>query len=479
MTGNNIKRLAALCSIISIAAFFGGRFSYAQSFVASAAPAGIAEGLWEGSIALKRNLSAQVSGAESQGSLSSSLKLKILAKGLGALMDIAEQSMFGYPLDEVSWDASKIHFILDALGPGEDLACDGLFSSAGMPKGGGIIIGTAKSSSWKGTFILRRVTAVSDENEKSISIPLEGTSQLPGTLLLPAGGQPGAPIVLLLSGAGTTDRNGNNYNVPGKSDTLLLIAKALQAKGVASCRYDKRGSGEAYLLERPDEMTSLAMHAADATQVLKYLLGMGDFSRIIVAGMNEGAWVGAAAINSLARQGIFIDGLIALDCSGEKPRKELEASMLELSEKTRTEAQAIEEAIIAGKSFPPPSAQLSDFFAASRIEWLRSWLTFDPSSAIASVQAPVLLVYGSEDLQVSREAFEMLLQARPNASARLIPSMNYLLKQVKTEDENYDSFTNPKYPLADGLVDLISAFAKAKPIPAGSAAQPYESLKRK
>jgi len=468
-----MRRLLAIFSIISIAAFFGGRFSYAQSAGATVQPAGIAEGLWEGSLTLKQIAPAGAGGSENPGSLSSGLKLKILGQGKGALMDITEQSMFGYPLDEVTWNAGSIRFILDALGPGEELACEGIFStSAGTSGMRGGIIGTAKARSWKGSFLLRRVAASQTSNEKFMSIPI-GEDCLPGTLLQPGGGQSRVPLVLLLSGAGTSDRDGNNYNVPGKSNTLSMLAETLYGKGVASFRYDKRGSGEAYLLERRGMMTSLAVHASDAAQVLKHLLNLNMFSRILVAGTNEGAWAGAAAINSLAAEGIFIDGIVVLDGSGMEPRKELEASIQELDEGTRKEAEAIVQALIAGKPFPTPSAQLSDFFSASRIEWLKSWLKFDPSSEIAKVQAPILFIYGSADLQVSREAFERLLKARPNAAARLIPSMNYLLKQVKTEEENYDSFTNPAYPLAEGLVDLITAFAKAKPLPPGSATLPY------
>lgn len=469
-----MRRLLAILSIISVAVFLGGGFSHAQAAGIAKPPAGIVAGLWEGSISLKRIAQSGEGSTESPGTLSSGLRLRLLDQGKGALMDIAEQSMFGYPLDDVSWSAGSIRFVLDALGPGEELACEGIFSaSTGSSGTGGVIIGTAKARSWKGTFLLRRSAGEMGPHESPLSIPT-GDGLLPGTLLQPGGAQSRTPLVLLLSGAGTSDRDGNNYNVPGRSNTLSMLAEALYGKGVATFRYDKRGSGEAYLLERKGMTTSLAVHVSDAAEVLKHLLKMNLFSRIIVAGMNEGAWTGAAAINSLAAEGILIDGIVVLDGSGVEPRRELEASIQELDPATRKEAESIVESIVAGKAFPSPSAQLSDFFTSSRIEWLESWLKFDPSSEMAKVEAPILFVYGSADLQVSREAFERLLKARPNAAARLIPSMNYLLKQVKTEEENYDSFTNPSYPLAEGLVDLIAAFAKAKPLPPGSATLPYE-----
>lgn len=455
----------------------------AQGSEVQSSKSSIAEGLWEGSLTLRQSTGASGAGGSSlsQGSLSSGMRLKILAKNMGALLDIPDQSMFGYPLDDVTWTGARVRFSFDALGPGEELSFDGFFSasagvrsSAGAATSSGAIIGTASAASWKGSFLLSRAATVPVPGETSLSVPTEEGS-LPGTLRLPDSGQAYPPILLLLSGAGTTDRNGNNYNVPGRSDCLSMVAEALSARGVATFRYDKRGSGEAYMLERQGMTTSLLKHADDAAHVLKFLSSLDRFSRITVMGMNEGAWSGAAAINRLEHEGVSIDGFAAVDASGEEPLNELKSSLDGLEEGVRAEAEAIVRALKAGEAFEAPSEALADFFAASRREWLEAWLSFKPADEIARLKAPVLFIYGSADLQVPRAAFEKLLDARPTSAVRLIPSMNYTLKMVRTEEENYDSFTNPSYPLADGLVELLAAWAKAKPLPQGS--QPYERLK--
>ncbi|HWR12081.1 MAG TPA: alpha/beta hydrolase [Rectinemataceae bacterium] len=469
-----MKRFRSSIILFLLLAVSGGPYTHAQSQNAAPARTSIIEGLWEGSIAIKQVSASGGQGPLGQtgaaaderqggaGSLSSGLRLKILAKGRGALLDIPEQSMFGYPLDDVVWSESRIRFLFDALGPDEELTFEGFYS----PSAGNAIIGTVKSTSWRGSFRLTRASSAAEAGEKSLSIVTEDGS-IPGTLLVPDSNQQ-SPLVLLLAGAGTTDRNGNNYNVPGKSDCLAMLAKSLAAKGVATYRYDKRGSGEAYMLESWGATTSLNKHISDALQALRLLCGMDGFSRIVVSGMNEGAWTGAAAINLLAKEGLFVDGLLVLDSSGREPLDDLRASLDELDEATRAEAEAIVEAILAGKPFPPPSGGLADFFASSRVEWLGSWLKFSPAAEMARVKAPIIFVYGSADLQVPRAAFEKLLAARPEAAARVIPSMNYALKRVKTEEENYDSFTNPDYPLSEALVDLAAAFAKAKTAPEGS-----------
>src|ERR1700731_4650374 len=68
---------------------------------------------------------------------------------------------------------------------------------------------------------------------------------LAGTLLLPLVSEiQRVPGVVLISGSGPTDRDGNNPLVPARLDTLKLIAERLAAAGIATLRYDKRGIGQ-------------------------------------------------------------------------------------------------------------------------------------------------------------------------------------------------------------------------------------------
>jgi len=64
------------------------------------------------------------------------------------------------------------------------------------------------------------------------------------------------PLVILVAGAGKTDRDGNNVDVPGKTNSLRQLAEMLRERNVGTLRYDRRGTGEAYKLEVPGIMTS-------------------------------------------------------------------------------------------------------------------------------------------------------------------------------------------------------------------------------
>lgn len=66
-----------------------------------------------------------------------------------------------------------------------------------------------------------------------------GTGELFGSLLLPKSDTP-VPVVLIISGSGPTDRDGNNPE-GGRNDSLKRLAWVLAKHNIASVRYDKRG----------------------------------------------------------------------------------------------------------------------------------------------------------------------------------------------------------------------------------------------
>ncbi len=433
----------------------------------------ISPGIWEGTLSIRKGGGQAPPGSQASDTLTAPVTLRLLNPGSGGLLDIPSQSMFGYPLDDVTWSVNRLRFGLDALGPGEEMKFDGFLSNSGSQAGS--VIGTAVSTSWRGSFTLSRVSSKQKSTGLLIDIPIEKGS-LPGTLELPRGISSGMPLVILIAGAGTSDRDGNNYNVPGRTNTMALLAAGLSRMGVASFRFDRRGAGEAYTLETIGKQTSLDTHASDVMKILEHFSREGKYSRIVVAGMNEGAWIGALGLAKAESMGLLPDGLIVLDSSGIPPLESLRESLVEVDEATKTEAGLIIKAILAGDEYPEPSGSLSDFFSGGRKEWLASWLRIDPPALLANLQCPVLFVIGQKDMQVSPESFERYLAARPGSPARVIPGMNYALKEVGNEEDNYDSFTNPDYPIPTMLADLLAAFAKAKPAPKGSIAYTREAM---
>ena len=92
-------------------------------------------------------------------------------------------------------------------------------------------------------IVLLASAAIAQEPPTAVAAaPADKT--LHSTLLLPKDTSKPMPVVLLLSGSGPTDRNGNSPMLPGKNNSLLMLAEGLASNGIASLRYDKRGVGE-------------------------------------------------------------------------------------------------------------------------------------------------------------------------------------------------------------------------------------------
>jgi len=448
---------------------------------------GIAPGDWVGTLMLRQatqtpsaGQSLSQPGTAGQGAspetYSFEFAIHLLRDDRGVTVDIPEQGMFSYPIDRYSFSEAQISLVLDTMGDGEELTLTGNYSSGFVPQGKsqkGGIVGAVKGRSWTGSFYAQRQDIPALPGEVALNIPVEGGS-LPATLTVPLRAAPALdpkspqqfPLVVLVAGAGRTDRNGNNVDVPGKTDTLKQLAQMLRQRGVGSIRFDKRGTGEAYKLEKPGQMTSFTQHVKDIAQVISSVSALPREGRLIVAGMNEGAWQASAALAQLSTD-TEVDGFVVLDASGVGPMETLAQSVENLPPDLKATALEAAHALVSSGKLIDVPQELANFFSPNRTAWLATWLAFDPVAALRAVRIPILLVYGTRDMQVDRAAFGKLVEAAPNAGVRVVPDMNYALKIVHSDDENYAAFTDPSFKVPPALADLLAAYAKALPSPDG------------
>jgi uncharacterized protein len=402
-----------------------------------------------------------------------------------ALVDLPARSLFGYPAEDFRRDAEGMRFSILGAGP-----AGGIFAFRGVParraEGESFAVeGTVSCETDAldgGAFLL----ALSPDRGRGepYSIPAGG-GYLAGSLVLPDSAMGwNVPIALILSGAGEADRDGDNYNVPGKAGSLALLARELASRGVASLRYDKRGVGES--LATAPAAPSFDDYVDDAASALRELANDPRFSRIVAVGHAEGALVGAAAAaRELASLGGRLSGLASLCASGltggQILRRELAASIeggfpgLSAEERAAlaAEADAIVDSLERGEAYPDPSSELAAFFDPAAQAYYAAALRYDIRAELAAAPIPVLAVAGGSDLQVPPDEAERLLEARPDAAFRVVEGMSHALKDVGDDEEaNYDSFSNPDYPLGVGLADLVAAFARGDPLPGGQTQDP-------
>lgn len=285
------------------------------------------------------------------------------------------------------------------------------------------------------------------------------TGELFGTLVLPP--SPGAhPVVLIIAGSGPTDRDGNSPApiAPGKTlstDSYKLLAAALAAHGIASVRYDKRGiAASAKAMGGADE-SSLRFDTGvdDAAAWLRMLHADRRFSKVIIAGHSEGSLVGM-----VAAQRAPADGFISLEGAG-RPAADVIREQLVARGVPLAMFAPILDSLSAGKTVEKVPAGLEALFRPSVQPYLISWFHYDPAAEIAKLRYHVLVVQGTNDIQVSAEDAKKLAAA-PNATLLTLNGMTHVLKVGPPDPAGQIAgvYSDPALPLDPQLVTAVVAY---------------------
>ncbi|MGA8810664.1 MAG: alpha/beta fold hydrolase [Thermoanaerobaculia bacterium] len=301
--------------------------------------------------------------------------------------------------------------------------------------------------------------AIAQEPPKVAAAPVDKT--LRSTLLLPKDTTKPMPIVLLISGSGPTDRNGNSPMSKGKNNSLLMLAEGLASNGIASLRYDKRGVGESAGAMVAEADLRLDTYVDDAMSWCEQLRKDKRFSAVIIAGHSEGSLIGM-----LAAKRCRADGFVSISGAGRSAADILRIQLAgKLPPELATQSDAILKNLEAGKVTENPPPALDAIYRPSVQPYLISWFRYDPAKWIAALSVPVLIVQGTTDLQVSADDAKLLAVANPKAKLLLIEGMNHVLKEVPDDrDKQIASYSNPDLRLAPeflaGVVDFVRKVAK-------------------
>ncbi|WP_315816320.1 hypothetical protein [Paraflavitalea speifideaquila] len=88
-----------------------------------------------------------------------------------------------------------------------------------------------------------------------------------------------------------------------------------------------------------------------------------------------------------------------------------------------------------------------------------SWFRYDPAVEIKGLSIPVLLVQGTQDIQVGVEDAKRLHTANPKTKLLIINGMNHVLKLVEGDRQaNIKTYSDPALPLVPELVQGIADF---------------------
>lgn len=227
----------------------------------------------------------------------------------------------------------------------------------------------------------------------------DGT-RLAGTLQLPYPPRRELPpAVLLISGSGPLDRDSNTE---GQTlDIAKAFAEHLATLGIASLRFDKRGTGASGgdytgtgFNDESDDAATALHHLANIEHV--------DPRRIAVVGHSAGATI---AIR-LAASEPAVSAAVLLAAASSPGERVLEWQSNRIGQTlpgpnwlTGNIFRAIQRRSRAKLTNPETEQGTAAAGPVSR-RWLQEYATYDPADDLQRISCPVLAITGAKDLQV-------------------------------------------------------------------------------
>jgi pimeloyl-ACP methyl ester carboxylesterase len=285
--------------------------------------------------------------------------------------------------------------------------------------------------------------------ETPITVKTDG-AVLSGSLVTPKNISGKMPVVLIIAGSGPTDRNGNSSGLVS-ANSYFLLAEALGKAGIASVRYDKRMIGKS-TSETGESEVRFEDFVNDAIGFINQLKADARFSKVIVLGHSEGSLVGMLAATrekvdgyiSVSGAGDVINNILAIQLKNGLPQ-EYKGHLARLDSLSKG-------MMVKGGTDMP-------LYRESVQPYLISWMKYDPTKEIKKVKANILIIQGTNDMQVSVDNAQNLKKARPDATLILIDAMNHVLKDAPADRErNLATYTDPSLPLDTKLVDAVVQF---------------------
>lgn len=270
-----------------------------------------------------------------------------------------------------------------------------------------------------------------------------------GTLLTP-NAVDSPKLAIIIAGSGPTDRDGNQNFM--RNNSLKKLSESLTTAGIATFRYDKRIVKQ-IARNNIDSNIKFDDFTADAISVIDYFKQSNAFSNIYIIGHSQGSLVGMIAAKDR------VDGFISIAGAGQSIDAVI-TEQISLMDPSLTDAtNEAFKSLKAGQlttDYPPA---LTPIFKADVQPFIMSWMKYDPQKIITSLKIPVLIINGTNDLQVSTAEAELLKKAAKHSEIRIIDKMNHVLFIINGDKlVNSKSYNESSRNISEELITSISTF---------------------
>lgn len=296
---------------------------------------------------------------------------------------------------------------------------------------------------------------------------------LAATLTLPESASADTPVVVMVTGSGPQNRDEELF----EHRPFAVIADRLARAGIASLRYDGRGTAKS----GGDFASSTTMtFKDDAASALDFARSFAPAAKVGILGHSEGGTI--ALLLAAEGKPDFVVSLAGMTAGGKETLIEQNRRALYKAGITGTQvADALRlldaafnhiasgteglfdaDAYVAANNLEVPASVVASVRANAQTDspYLRGMLSLRPADVLASVHCPVLAVNGSLDTQVSAGPnLSLIRELVSNARVKEYPGLNHLLQHAVTGDvAEYGTITETIAPeVLDDICDFIIA----------------------
>ena len=258
-------------------------------------------------------------------------------------------------------------------------------------------------------------------------------------------------LSVIISGSGPTDRDGNNTSL--KSDYLKMLAEGLFENGVSSYRYDKRGVGNSIGNIQSGNDIKFIDYINDVVSIINHFKDTKEYKRIVVIGHSEGALIGMIASRLIA------DSFISIAGAGEDYLTLIQRQLSIQPPYVKSMSDPVIEKLKNKELVDSVPPLLNSLFNNTVQKYLIDASSYDPKQEISKLDIPVLIVQGSNDIQIEIKDAQLLHNAAKKSRIEIIQGMNHVFRQApENRLLNMQTYGNPELSIDDSLVNLIVDF---------------------
>jgi dienelactone hydrolase len=293
----------------------------------------------------------------------------------------------------------------------------------------------SQSSSTAAPSVAPAATATPSRfRSRDVTFTSKDGSVLAGTISYPDGAG-SFPCVILLQGSGVSDRN----ETIGPNAVFAELADALNARGYAVLRYDKRWAGGSH--STVATMNVVRTDAvADGIAAVGFAQGAAqvDASHVYFLGHSEGGEL----VMGIALAGAPLRGIIML-------------APLPMNYTAMLERQIARNHI--------PSADAAQLRALEKSAYMVSFNAIDPVAEVRQVRQPMLLVHGSNDPNVTDDDLRPFIAAAKAAHPATFTDAelsgdSHIFAQISRADAASEVDLATPEALDPRLIDALSAW---------------------